>query len=269
MFYNSSYSHRHIRRFCADYGMPITIVAASGLAYWGRFDPYVVVENMRLPTNAAFQPAGNREWLVRFWNLPGKYVGIAFPFGFVLFILFYFDANVSSLIAQGSEFPLRKPPGFHWDFFLLGITTFIAGLLGIPAPNGLIPQAPMHTAALVVMGRDKRDEETALQGEGAQSNDEKTPAKPEEVKEVPVSVVEQRVSNLAQGSIYCVKGAVKSETKGGGNVSFLLAALQLALLARSSTSTSLAIRHLGLDFAAAGRATARKAMHNPLMFDVE
>jgi len=39
-------------------------------------------------------------------------------------------------MAQGAEFPLRKPPGFHWDFFLLGITTFIAGLLGVPAPNG-------------------------------------------------------------------------------------------------------------------------------------
>jgi hypothetical protein len=95
LFFRSSFSHRHVRRFAADYGMPITIIAASGLAYWGRFDRYVLVENMRLPTNAAFQPAGGREWLVRFWQLPGKYVGIAFPFGFVLFILFYFDANVS------------------------------------------------------------------------------------------------------------------------------------------------------------------------------
>ena len=95
LFYRSPYSHRHIRRFCADYGMPITIVAVSGLAYGGRFNTYVHVPDMRLPTNAAFQPAGDREWLVRFWNLPGKYVGIAFPFGFVLFILFYFDANVS------------------------------------------------------------------------------------------------------------------------------------------------------------------------------
>lgn len=204
LFFRSSFSHRHVRRFAADYGMPITIIAASGLAYWGRFDRYVLVENMRLPTNAAFQPAGGRDWLVRFWQLPGKYVGIAFPFGFVLFILFYFDANVSSLIAQGSEFPLRKPPGFHWDFFLLGITTFIAGLLGVPAPNGLIPQAPMHTASLVVMGRDKRDEETPAQGESVEVRQEKAAGTTEELKEVPVSVVEQRVSNLVQGSICLV-----------------------------------------------------------------
>jgi len=53
-------------------------------------------------------------------------------------------------MAQASEFPLRKPPGFHYDFFLLGVTTFIAGLIGLPAPNGLIPQAPIHTKSLLI-----------------------------------------------------------------------------------------------------------------------
>ena len=42
-----------------------------------------------------------------------------------------------SLIAQGSEFPLRKPPGFHWDFFLLGFVLFASGILGLPASNGM------------------------------------------------------------------------------------------------------------------------------------
>lgn len=51
---------------------------------------------MTLPTTThSFQPASGRAWLVRFWQLDAKYVGIAFPFGVVLFILFYFDANVS------------------------------------------------------------------------------------------------------------------------------------------------------------------------------
>ncbi|WVF67972.1 hypothetical protein IAT40_002734 [Kwoniella sp. CBS 6097] len=152
----SGYINKHFRRFCADYGMPITIIAMTGLAYWGRFDAYVLEDQMTLPTTPhSFRPAGDRPWLVKFWQLEGKWVGTALPFGLVLFILFYFDANVSSLIAQGSEYPLRKPPGFHWDFFLLGITTFVAGLLGIPAPNGLIPQAPLHTASLVVMGYEE------------------------------------------------------------------------------------------------------------------
>ena len=100
-------------------------------------------------------------------------------------------------MAQGSEFPLRKPPGFHYDFFLLGITTFLAGLLGLPAPNGLIPQAPIHTASLVVWGQPtnkKRDEENNVEVEKSR----------ESSREVPVSVVEQRVSNLAQGALCLV-----------------------------------------------------------------
>ncbi|KAF9493545.1 hypothetical protein BDN71DRAFT_1450240 [Pleurotus eryngii] len=218
--------HRHVRRFLADYGMPISFVATSGMAYWGRFN---AANTTTLPVGGAFQPAGGREWLVKFWELDGKWVGIALPFGIILWILFFFDHNVSSLMAQGAEFPLRKPPGFHYDFFLLGVTTFIAGLLGLPAPNGLIPQAPIHTASLLVMGRsDKEDEErtssrtSASRSPGpsrlqSQTNtmtiepvvaDEKQ-ARPELehpdwVPEVPVAVVEQRVSNLAQGSLCLV-----------------------------------------------------------------
>lgn len=96
----SGYVNKHFRRFCSDYGMPITIVAVTGLAYWGRFNPYVNEATMTLPTtNASFQPANGRQWLVRFWQLDGKYVGMALPFGIILFILFYFDANVSVSLA--------------------------------------------------------------------------------------------------------------------------------------------------------------------------
>ncbi|KLT39446.1 hypothetical protein CC85DRAFT_288567 [Cutaneotrichosporon oleaginosum] len=259
----SGYISKQFRRFCADYGMPLTIVAATGMAYWGRFNPFVHEEDMTLPVVLhSFRPAAGRAWLVEFWLLPGKYVGMAFPFGVILFVLFYFDANVSALIAQGSEFPLRKPAAFHWDFFLLGITTFIAGLLGVPAPNGLIPQAPLHTASLVVMGYEDDEvplteslDELEAEDEGvgeARGEGEKRPrststamaeaeaglkrrpraasgsslarrvsqvstslrdararqrllaAERATRREVPVAVVEQRVSNLAQGALCLV-----------------------------------------------------------------
>lgn len=92
---------------------------------------------------------------------------------------------VSSLIAQGSEFPLRKPAGFHWDFFLLGITTGVAGILGLPFPNGLIPQAPFHTESLCVTKAVKQLDEKG-EDKGAYTFEA-------------THVVEQRVSNLAQG----------------------------------------------------------------------
>lgn len=92
---------------------------------------------------------------------------------------------VSSLIAQGTEFPLRKPAGFHWDIFLLGLTTGVAGLLGIPFPNGLIPQAPFHTNSLCVT-RQVSDESESGASKGHTTR-------------VVDHVVEQRFSNLAQG----------------------------------------------------------------------
>lgn len=207
------YFHRIIRQFFADYGMPISLVAASAMAYWGRFRSADVVT---LPVGGAFQAANGRPWLVKFWELDGKWVGIALPFGIILWILFFFDHNVSSLIAQGSRFPLRKPPGFHYDFFLLGITTFIAGLIGVPAPNGLIPQAPIHTTALLVMGLPTRDDEENdyVAGRGDPVITPRMEKREYEVatyqkdvphpKEIPVAVVEQRVSNLAQGALCLV-----------------------------------------------------------------
>ncbi|KAG1822625.1 HCO3 transporter family-domain-containing protein [Suillus subaureus] len=204
--------HRHIRRFFSDYGMPISLIAASGMAYWGRFG---ASNPTTLPVGGAFQAANGRAWLVKFWELDGKWVGIALPFGIILWILFFFDHNVSSLIAQGSQFPLRKPPGFHYDFFLLGITTFMAGLIGVPAPNGLIPQAPIHTASLLVMGKppQKNIDEEQITRPSSQSDHASNGAviKMEESfdysvsrREAPIAVVEQRVSNLAQGSLCLV-----------------------------------------------------------------
>ncbi|KAI0051460.1 anion exchanging protein [Auriscalpium vulgare] len=195
--------HRHVRRFLADYGMPIALIASSAMAYWGRFND---ANPLTLPVSRAFQPANGREWLVRFWQLDGKWVGIAFPFGVALWVLFFFDHNVSSLIAQGSDFPLRKPPGFHYDFFLLGITTFLAALLGLPAPNGLIPQAPIHTQSLLVMGQPvKEDDEKKFATEdGADYHGDPAEGPDSPWREVPVAVVEQRLSNLAQGSLCLV-----------------------------------------------------------------
>ena len=91
------------------------------------------------------------------------------------------------MIAQGTEFPLRKPAGFHFDIFLLGLTTGVAGLLGIPFPNGLIPQAPFHTNALCVT-RQVTDKDESGSSKG-------------HVVRVTDHVVEQRVSNLAQGML--------------------------------------------------------------------
>ena len=88
----SALFHRHVRRFCADYGMPLALVASSAAAYWGSFH---TAHPLTLPVGAAFQPTHGRSWLVRFWQLDGKWVALALPFGILLWVLFFFDHNVS------------------------------------------------------------------------------------------------------------------------------------------------------------------------------
>lgn len=88
----ASYFHRIARCFFADYGMPISLIAASGMAYWGRF---IIAHPSTLLVGGAFQAANGRSWFVKFWELDGKWVAIALPFGIVLWILFFFDHNVS------------------------------------------------------------------------------------------------------------------------------------------------------------------------------
>ncbi|KAL4953833.1 HCO3 transporter family-domain-containing protein [Aspergillus filifer] len=177
---NSNLFQRYVRKFLEDYGTPLTIVFFTGFVHIGHMRN---VEVATLPTSKAFFPTADRGWLVHFWDIDVGDVFLAIPFALLLTILFYFDHNVSSLIAQGTEFPLRKPAGFHWDIWLLGLTTFIAGILGIPFPNGLIPQAPFHTSALCVT-RNVADEDDTNKGKTIRVTDH---------------VVEQRVSNLAQG----------------------------------------------------------------------
>jgi hypothetical protein len=177
----SSLLQRQVRKFVEDYGTPLTVIFFTGFVHIGKM---AGIELLKLPTSKAFFPTTDRGWFIHFWDISVGDVFLAIPFAVLLTILFWFDHNVSSLIAQGTEFPLRKPAGFHWDIFLLGLTTGIAGLLGIPFPNGLIPQAPFHTTSLCVTRIMSDEDDEANKGH---------------TRRVVDHVVEQRVSNLAQG----------------------------------------------------------------------
>ena len=156
-----------IRKSLADFAYPIATIWWTGFSHIpGRIKSSGL---LRIPHTHAFYPTVDRSWFVPFWHLPVKWVFVALPIGILLTLLFYYDHNVSSLTAQAKQFPLKKPAGFHWDFFLLGCTCFIAGIIGIPLPNGLVPQAPVHTDSCTeyvdVLVRSK---EKNLEPEGAE-----------------------------------------------------------------------------------------------------
>lgn len=141
-----------LRTFISDYSTPLSVLFWSAFTHFGGY--LNDVHFQKLPITKSFHPTSSTRrdkstWLA-YHSIPTKDIFIALPFGIILTVLFYFDHNVSSLMAQRHQYKLKKPATFHYDFLLLGITTGVAGVLGIPAPNGLIPQAPLHTESLLV-----------------------------------------------------------------------------------------------------------------------
>ncbi|ETN43778.1 uncharacterized protein HMPREF1541_11102 [Cyphellophora europaea CBS 101466] len=152
---DTTFARPLLRQLLSDYAYPIATIFWTGFAHFpGNLSR---VDFLHLPTTRAFYPTVDRPWVVPFWTLSPRWIFAALPFGLLMTLLFYYDHNVSSLTAQARRFPLTKPAGFHWDFFLLGCTCFGAGVLNIPLPNGLVPQAPVHTDALTTYAEHVND----------------------------------------------------------------------------------------------------------------
>lgn len=87
---------------------------------------------------------------------------------------------------------------------MLGVTTLVSGFLGLPAPNGLVPQAPVNSESLSVMSRievnaEDKDGVVPMEDYEAWKKRTKDDRKNVEHKVVRTALVEQRVSHLAIG----------------------------------------------------------------------
>ncbi|CCH58329.1 hypothetical protein TBLA_0A05360 [Henningerozyma blattae CBS 6284] len=152
MFTRTPLLTHKLRTLISDYSTALSVLFWSAFINFGGF--LKDIHFQKLPITKAFYPTSgtfrDRSTWLAYEAISTRDVFLALPFGIIVTILFYFDHNVSSLMAQSYQYKLKKPSTFHYDFALLGITTGIAGVLGIPAPNGLIPQAPLHTQSLLV-----------------------------------------------------------------------------------------------------------------------
>ncbi|KAK2749940.1 hco3 transporter family protein [Colletotrichum kahawae] len=150
---------------------PLTIVGVTGLISLFNFTIYDIIKIYDVSIYPQFMAwtgiwAAIFHWLVAVFNgcdymryvtdfsseSFGLYVGIIYIIKGVEELVneFTTEGSAAGITAQARQFPLQKPGGFHWDFFLLGCATFAAGILGLPMPNGLVPQAPVHTDSLTV-----------------------------------------------------------------------------------------------------------------------
>jgi len=150
---------QRVRGVLADYGPAIAVIVGSVAQYIPAFAPAPLL-TLSVPTN--FGPSVPRPWVPAFWTVPSWAIGAALGPAAFLTALLLFDHNISSLLAQAPERGLKKPPAYHWDFALLGLSVFLTGVLGLPPNYGLIPQAPLHVRALadideVTLGSLRRD----------------------------------------------------------------------------------------------------------------
>jgi hypothetical protein len=169
--------NRYWRSLIADYGPTLSLILWCGISYAGKAGDSSIP---RLQVPKEFETTSGRSWLIDLADIPAWGVFAALIPGLIITVLFVFDHNVSSLMAQGEALNLQKGSAYHLDFFVLGWCILVTGILGIPPCNGLIPQAPLHTKALSVTRLEQKDGVDVV---------------------VVEKVYEQRISNLSQASM--------------------------------------------------------------------
>lgn len=140
--------HRYIRMGLTEYAAAISIIVFIGMPHIGEL---ASLDRMSLQTSTSFKPTSpdRSVFFVHFWQLSIAWIFAAIIPGMIITILFFFDHEVSSIICTIDRYGTKKAGGFSWDIVLLGTTTAICGMLGIPPANGLLPQAPLHSESLM------------------------------------------------------------------------------------------------------------------------
>ncbi|GME26762.1 Bicarbonate transporter protein [Neofusicoccum parvum] len=159
--------HRYIRMGLSEYAAAISIIFFIGIPHVGEL---ASLDKDTLNVSKSFTPSSPERttFFVRFWELPIAWIFAALIPGAIITVLFFFDHEVSSIICTINRYGTRKPGGFAWDIALLGTTTAICGILGIPPANGLLPQAPLHSESLMHADRETVQRTTSTGEETAE-----------------------------------------------------------------------------------------------------
>jgi hypothetical protein len=180
--------HPYVRLGLTEYAAAISIILFIGIPHIGEL---ATLDHVKLQVQTSFRPTSpdRSTFFVQFWKVPIEWCFLSIIPGAIITVLFYFDHEISSIICTSKRYGVRKPGGFAWDIVLLGTTTIICGILGIPAANGLLPQAPLHSESLMYY-----EEEDAQQGE----HDDTQPP-----RRVP-RTYEQRYSHFIQAALILI-----------------------------------------------------------------
>ncbi|KAM4065143.1 HCO3- transporter family protein [Hirsutella rhossiliensis] len=177
--------HRCVRLGLAEYAAAISIIVWIAIPHVGEL---AQLDHERLQVQTAFRPSSpdRSAFFVRFWTLSVGWIFLSIIPGAIITVLFFFDHEISSIICTVRRYGVRKPGGFAWDVVLLGLTTILCGILGIPPANGLLPQAPLHSESLLYYAMERP------------ADDDGPPPEPTP------RTYEQRYSHLMQASLILI-----------------------------------------------------------------
>src|SRR6478736_4111057 len=138
--------HRYVRLGLTEYAAAISIIIWIRIPYIGEL---ASLDHIRLEVQTSFRPTNpdRTTFFVRFWEIPIEWVFLSMIPGAIVTVLFYFDHEISSIICTVERYGTKKPGGYAWDVALLGTTTILCGILGIPpAEEGEQPDSPRPVA---------------------------------------------------------------------------------------------------------------------------
>jgi hypothetical protein len=155
------------RSFLADYAAPFCLVVftAVSFAVRGGGVPSSIPKRIDVPNflESSWLESGYLT-AARLGEIPPESAAAAAVPGLIIAVLFYFDHSVSSQLAQTRDLGVVKPPAFHWDLLWISLVTLLFGLVGLPPVNGVLPQAPLHTKALLAKEKEVREQQGAGAG---------------------------------------------------------------------------------------------------------
>lgn len=191
------------RMLLTEYAAAISIIFFIGVPHIGDL---ATLDQQRLSVQTELRPTSldRTVFLVRFWELPARWALAAVLPGAIITVLFFFDHEISSIICTIKRYGVRKPGGFSWDIVLLGTTTAICGILGIPPANGLLPQAPLHSESLMHTVVEQDDDgvvDTPSGNDGGRQDGSEVASGTGSTERVVARVYEQRYSPFLQSAL--------------------------------------------------------------------
>lgn len=151
--------HRYIRMAISEYAAAISIIVFIAMPQIGELKG---LDKQTLHVSTSFRPSHPERsvFFVEFWKLDIAYIFAAMIPALIVTALYFFDVEVSTICATLPRYNIKKPRAYAWDVMLLGITTGLCGILGIPPANGLLPQAPLHSESLLHDEVDEKGNKT-------------------------------------------------------------------------------------------------------------